>query len=141
MGNRRKREQGERRGGYSDCIGPKSNSRSPGPVQDEATDAPSDRPDWHRYHALREQWVHEDDLVHYRVVWLILSQGPSSSVRCGSLPSSLRWARESPSRRQAGLAFPQTSAVVEAPAAPPGKETIESAMTPPAATCRRPGRH
>jgi hypothetical protein len=30
---------------------------------------------WESYRALREQWVHEDDLVHYRMVWLILSQG------------------------------------------------------------------
>ena len=31
--------------------------------------------DWENYRALREQWVHEDDLVHYRMIWLILSQG------------------------------------------------------------------
>ena len=30
---------------------------------------------WETHRALREQWVHEDDLVHYRMIWLILSQG------------------------------------------------------------------
>lgn len=32
-------------------------------------------PDWELYHALREQWTHEDNLVNHRLMWLILSQG------------------------------------------------------------------
>jgi hypothetical protein len=32
-------------------------------------------PDWDLYHALREQWTHEDNLVNHRLMWLILSQG------------------------------------------------------------------
>jgi len=32
-------------------------------------------PDWKLYHALREQWTHEDDLVNHRAMWLILAQG------------------------------------------------------------------
>ncbi len=31
--------------------------------------------DWELYHALREQWTHEDDLVNHRLMWLILSEG------------------------------------------------------------------
>ena len=37
--------------------------------------APHALPDWHLYHALREQWTHEDNLVNHRLMWLILSQG------------------------------------------------------------------
>ena len=32
-------------------------------------------PDWDLYHALREQWTHEDNLINHRLMWLILSQG------------------------------------------------------------------
>lgn len=54
-------------------------------------DAPRDRPDWDCYHALREQWVHEDDLVHYRMVWLILAQGLLLNAY-GTLPlAEVRW--------------------------------------------------
>ena len=31
--------------------------------------------DWDLYHALREQWTHEDNLINHRLMWLILSQG------------------------------------------------------------------
>ena len=37
--------------------------------------APPALPDWELYHALREQWTHEDNLVNHRLMWLILSQG------------------------------------------------------------------
>ena len=37
--------------------------------------APDQLPDWDLYHALREQWTHEDNLVNHRLMWLILSQG------------------------------------------------------------------
>jgi hypothetical protein len=30
---------------------------------------------WDHWRALREQWTHEDNLVHARVTWLILSNG------------------------------------------------------------------
>lgn len=36
---------------------------------------PTTLPDWELYHALREQWTHEDNLVNHRLMWLILSQG------------------------------------------------------------------
>ena len=36
---------------------------------------PQNLPDWDLYHALREQWTHEDNLVNHRLMWLILSQG------------------------------------------------------------------
>ena len=36
---------------------------------------PAALPDWDLYHALREQWTHEDNLVNHRLMWLILSQG------------------------------------------------------------------
>ena len=38
-------------------------------------DKPQALPDWDLYHALREQWTHEDNLVNHRLMWLILSQG------------------------------------------------------------------
>jgi len=31
--------------------------------------------DWDLYRALREQWVHEDNLINHRMTWLILSNG------------------------------------------------------------------
>lgn len=30
---------------------------------------------WDQYRALREQWTHEDNLVHHRMTWLLLSGG------------------------------------------------------------------
>ena len=30
---------------------------------------------WDHYRALREQWVHEDNLTHHRMSWLILCEG------------------------------------------------------------------
>jgi hypothetical protein len=30
---------------------------------------------WDQFRALREQWVHEDNLVHHRMSWLLVSQG------------------------------------------------------------------
>jgi hypothetical protein len=30
---------------------------------------------WDQYRALREQWVHEDNLVHHRMSWLLVSSG------------------------------------------------------------------
>ena len=33
------------------------------------------QPDWNLYHVLREQWMHEDNLVNHRAMWLILAQG------------------------------------------------------------------
>lgn len=41
----------------------------PSPTRDSET------PDWPRYNALREQWVHEDEVINHRMMWLILSQG------------------------------------------------------------------
>jgi hypothetical protein len=38
----------------------------------ESTQPP---PNWEHYHALREQWTHEDNLVNHRLMWLILSNG------------------------------------------------------------------
>jgi hypothetical protein len=32
-------------------------------------------PSWDLYHALRDQWTHEDNLVNHRLMWLILSEG------------------------------------------------------------------
>lgn len=29
---------------------------------------------WQLYRALREQWVHEDDVINFRITWLILSE-------------------------------------------------------------------
>ena len=45
------------------------------PAQPAATPLPQALPDWELYHALREQWTHEDNLVNHRLMWLILSQG------------------------------------------------------------------
>lgn len=30
---------------------------------------------WDQYRALREQWAHEDNLVHHRMSWLLVSSG------------------------------------------------------------------
>lgn len=30
---------------------------------------------WDQYRALREQWTHEDNLVHHRMSWLLVSSG------------------------------------------------------------------
>jgi hypothetical protein len=30
---------------------------------------------WDQYRALREQWMHEDNLVHHRMSWLLISEG------------------------------------------------------------------
>jgi hypothetical protein len=30
---------------------------------------------WDHWRALREQWTHEDNLVHHRMSWLIMSEG------------------------------------------------------------------
>lgn len=32
-------------------------------------------PNWELYRALREQWVHEDNLINHRMTWHILSNG------------------------------------------------------------------
>src|SRR5687768_3748722 len=46
---------------------------------------------WETHRALREQWVHEDDLVHYRMIWLILSQGLLFSVPGTLSVADMRW--------------------------------------------------
>lgn len=42
---------------------------------EHSPDHPPTANDWSFYNALREQWTHEDNLVHHRLMWLILSQG------------------------------------------------------------------
>lgn len=39
------------------------------------TETPTRNPSWDLFWALREQWTHEDTLINYRSMWLILSQG------------------------------------------------------------------
>ncbi len=49
------------------------------------------KPDWELYRALREQWTHEDALVNYRLMWLILSEGLLFTAYGTLSPAEHRW--------------------------------------------------
>ncbi len=46
---------------------------------------------WDQYRALREQWTHEDNLVHHRMSWLIVSEGLLFTAYGGQLASTFSW--------------------------------------------------
>lgn len=48
---------------------------------------------WDQYRALREQWTHEDNLVHYRITWLILSEGLLLTAYTSMAVPAANWLR------------------------------------------------
>jgi hypothetical protein len=46
---------------------------------------------WDHWRALREQWTHEDNLVHARVTWLILSNGLLFTAYGAQFTTRLSW--------------------------------------------------
>jgi hypothetical protein len=46
---------------------------------------------WDQYRALREMWTHEDNLVHHRVTWLILSEGLLFTAYRAEAAGSANW--------------------------------------------------
>ena len=46
---------------------------------------------WDHWRALREQWTHEDNLVHHRVTWLIVSEGLLFTAYGSNTASHTSW--------------------------------------------------
>jgi hypothetical protein len=48
---------------------------------------------WDQYRALREQWVHEDNLVHHRMSWLLVSSGLLFTAYSNMASAGASWLR------------------------------------------------
>ena len=48
---------------------------------------------WDHHRALREQWTHEDNLVHHRMSWLLLSGGLLFTAYSNMAASGATWLR------------------------------------------------
>ena len=48
---------------------------------------------WDQYRALREQWTHEDNLVHHRMSWLLVSSGLMFTAYSNMAASGATWLR------------------------------------------------
>ena len=48
---------------------------------------------WDQYRALREQWTHEDNLVHHRMSWLLLSGGLLLTAYSNLAAAAATWLR------------------------------------------------
>lgn len=48
---------------------------------------------WDQYRALREQWTHEDNLVHHRMSWLLLSSGLMFTAYSNMAATGATWLR------------------------------------------------
>jgi hypothetical protein len=48
---------------------------------------------WDLYRALREQWTHEDNLVHHRMSWLLVSSGLMFTAYSNMAASGATWLR------------------------------------------------
>ncbi|MCI4427777.1 MAG: hypothetical protein JHC40_01275, partial [Burkholderiales bacterium] len=46
---------------------------------------------WDHWRALREQWTHEDNLVHARMTWLILSNGLLFTAYGAQFTTRISW--------------------------------------------------
>lgn len=48
---------------------------------------------WDQYRALREQWTHEDNLVHHRMSWLLISGGLLFTAYTNMAAAGATWLR------------------------------------------------
>jgi hypothetical protein len=48
---------------------------------------------WDQYRALREQWTHEDNLVHHRMSWLLVSEGLLFTAYTSMAAPGANWLR------------------------------------------------
>ena len=48
---------------------------------------------WDQYRALREQWVHEDNLVHRRMSWLLIASGLLFTAYSNMAAAGASWLR------------------------------------------------